>query len=172
MRAPILVHAAARIGVLVERGAVEARQRESIGREVRRHPVEDHADAGPMKGIDQRAQIVRRAEASGGGEIAGGLVAPGFVQRMLGDRQQLDMREAEILARRGPGARRAPRRCRSARPGGASRSPGAPRRCSSARCSQSQCARASIQPLIVATRSGSSPITRAAVPGRRSNSRA
>ena len=44
-RAPVGVRAAARVGVLVERGAVEAREREVVAREVRRHPVEDHADA-------------------------------------------------------------------------------------------------------------------------------
>jgi hypothetical protein len=56
-RAPVRVRAAARVGVLVERGAVEARERELVAREVRRHPVEDHAD--PV--LVQRSTNARRS---------------------------------------------------------------------------------------------------------------
>ena len=38
----------------------------------------------------------RRAVARGGGEVAGGLVAPRAVERVLGDRQQLDVGEAHV----------------------------------------------------------------------------
>ena len=43
--APLGVEALARVGVLVQVRAVEARQPVLVVREVRGHPVEDHADA-------------------------------------------------------------------------------------------------------------------------------
>ena len=52
-RAPVAVLALARIGVLVERGAVEAREPVGVAREVGGHPVEDHADAGVVAGVDE-----------------------------------------------------------------------------------------------------------------------
>ena len=82
--------------MLVERGAVEVRERPVVAREMPRHPVEDHADAGLVAGVDERAQVVGAAEAAGRREIAGGLVAPRFVERMLGDRHQLDVRVAHV----------------------------------------------------------------------------
>ncbi|OIQ79884.1 hypothetical protein GALL_383660 [mine drainage metagenome] len=90
-RAPVLMFAQARILVFVQGRAVEARQRPAVLGEMRRHPVQNHADAGLVAGIDKGAEIVRRAEAAGDAEIAGGLVAPGFIQRMLADRHQLDV---------------------------------------------------------------------------------
>ncbi len=39
--------------MLVERGAVEARETVRVGGEMRRHPVEDDADAGAMQRIDE-----------------------------------------------------------------------------------------------------------------------
>ena len=96
-RAPVLVLALPRIGVLVERGAVEARQAVLILRKVARHPVEDHADAGLVKGIDEELEVVGRAEAAGRREEADHLVAPRAGERMLHHRQQLDVREAHVL---------------------------------------------------------------------------
>ena len=43
--APVGVEALPRVGVLVQVRAVEVGQAVLVGREVRRHPVEDHADA-------------------------------------------------------------------------------------------------------------------------------
>ena len=51
--APLGVLAALRVGVLVQRRAVEARQRPVVLREVRRDPVEDHADAGLVQPVDR-----------------------------------------------------------------------------------------------------------------------
>src|SRR5690242_17749785 len=50
---PVLVIALARIEMLVERSAVEAREPMRIGREVSRHPVEDDADAGAVQRIHE-----------------------------------------------------------------------------------------------------------------------
>ena len=57
-RAPVGVRAAPRIGVLVQRGAVEASERELVAREVGGHPVEDHADPCSCRRCDEPAQLV------------------------------------------------------------------------------------------------------------------
>ena len=46
-RVPVVVEAEARVLVLVERRAVEAGEAVRVGREMRRHPVDDDADAPP-----------------------------------------------------------------------------------------------------------------------------
>ena len=94
--APVLMLAAPRIRVLVERLAVEAGQSERVLREVPRHPVDDDADAGLVQPVDQVAQVVRLAEAVRGGVVAADLVAPGSAERVLGDRHELDVREAGL----------------------------------------------------------------------------
>ena len=58
--APVGLLAAARVGVLVERRAVEAGERPLVLREVRGHPVHDHADAGLVQPVD-RGSGSRRA---------------------------------------------------------------------------------------------------------------
>jgi hypothetical protein len=95
-RAPVRVRAAARVGVLVERGAVEAGEREVVAREVRRDPVEDHAQPVGVQAVDERAEVVGRAEARRGREVARHLVAPGAGERVRHHRQQLDVREAHV----------------------------------------------------------------------------
>ena len=52
-RAPVLVLALPGIGVLVERRAVEAGQAVRVLREMAGHPVEDHAEAGLVAGVDR-----------------------------------------------------------------------------------------------------------------------
>ena len=68
-RAPVGVRAAARVLVLVQRGAVEARERPGVAREVRRHPVEEHADALGVHPVDEGAEVVGRAVARRGREV-------------------------------------------------------------------------------------------------------
>ena len=87
-----------RVGMLVERGAVELREPVRIVGEVPRHPVEQHADSGLVEGVDQQDELFRRAEAAGGREQAGGLVTPGAVEGMLHHREQFDMGEAHVGA--------------------------------------------------------------------------
>ena len=65
--------------------------------EVTRHPVQNHANAGTVALVHQIHQILRLAVAGGGGKIAGTLIAPGVVQRILGDRQQLNVVVATLL---------------------------------------------------------------------------
>ena len=90
------MHALARIGMLVEMGAIELRQAMRVVGEVAGHPVEQHADAGGVEALDQAAEIAGRAEAGGRRVEADRLVAPGAVEGMLADRQQLDMGEAHL----------------------------------------------------------------------------
>ena len=95
-RAPILVLALPRIGVFVEIGAVKFRQRVRVFREMRRHPVHEHANPGAMAGIDEMAQLIRSPEAARRRVIIRHLIAPRAFEGMLGDRQQLDVGEAHL----------------------------------------------------------------------------
>jgi len=52
------VRAAPRIRVLVELRAVEESERPVVAREVRRHPVEQHADPVLVQPVDERAEVV------------------------------------------------------------------------------------------------------------------
>ena len=96
VRAPLLVPAALRVGVLVERGAVEARQRPLVGGEVAGHPVEDHADAGLVQPVDEQPEAVGVAEPRVRGEVRRHVVAPRAAERVLHHRHQLDVGEAEV----------------------------------------------------------------------------
>ena len=91
---PVGVEALARVGVLVERRAVEMGQAVRIGREMRRHPVDDDAQPRRMRAVDETGEAGGVAEPLGRREQADRLIAPGIVERMLADRQQLDMGEA------------------------------------------------------------------------------
>jgi hypothetical protein len=95
-RAPLDVEALARIGVLVEARAVEVPEAEIVGRKVAGHPIDDHAEARGVRGVDERARVVGRAEAARRREPAGGLIAPRSVEGVFGDRHEFDVREAEV----------------------------------------------------------------------------
>jgi hypothetical protein len=64
---------------------------------MRRHPVENHADAMLMQLIDQIHQVLRLAVARRRRKVAGGLISPGTVEGMLTYRQKLDMRKTSAL---------------------------------------------------------------------------
>jgi hypothetical protein len=95
-RAPLRVPALLRVGVLVQRGAVETGQRPLVGREVTGDPVQDHADACLVQPVDQEPEVVGVPEARGGSEEAGDVVAPGATEGVLHHRQQLDVGEAGL----------------------------------------------------------------------------
>jgi len=88
----------ARVGVLVEGGAVEKRQAVRVFGKVAGHPIDDDAEPGLMAGVDEVHEVVGRAEARGGGVIANHLIAPRAGERMLGHREQFDVRVAEARA--------------------------------------------------------------------------
>ena len=95
---PVGVPSTLRIGVLIEGGPVEATQREIVCREMRGDPVEDYPDPRPVQQVDHRREVGRRPESRGRGVIAGHLIAPGAVERMLGQRQELDVGESKAPA--------------------------------------------------------------------------
>ena len=95
-RAPFAVLALARVGVFVEGGAVEAPQSVGVAREVAGDPIENHAQAGLMAGVDEIAEVVGSAEARGGRVVAGDLIAPGAGEGVLHDGQQFEVRVAEV----------------------------------------------------------------------------
>ena len=95
--APFRVFAAQRVRVLVQRGAVEAAEREGILREVGGHPVHDHADAGLMELVDQVTEVVGGTETGVDRIVAGDLIAPGAGERVLGQWHELHVGEAFLL---------------------------------------------------------------------------
>jgi hypothetical protein len=63
VRLPVGMESLTRVGVLVEMSAVEVGETVGVGREVRRHPVEDDGDAVLVQVVDQVHEILRRAVA-------------------------------------------------------------------------------------------------------------
>ena len=64
------------VGVLEKMRAVEICQPVLVGREMRRHPIKDYAQAALVKIVDQEHEILRLAESGSRREVAGGLIAP------------------------------------------------------------------------------------------------
>ena len=96
IRPPVWMLTAPGIGVLVQRRAVELRQRKIVPREMRRHPVEDHADAGRVQRIDQRGKLIRCAVPARRRVKPGHLIPPRRVVCVLGHRHQLNVRETHL----------------------------------------------------------------------------
>ena len=95
--APVGMLPLARVGVLVERGAVEAGERELVAGEVGGHPVEEHPDPRPVEPVHEGHELGGFPVAPGGGEVSRDLVAPGAVEGMLHHRHQFHVGEAELL---------------------------------------------------------------------------
>ena len=93
--------AASRIIVLVERSPVEPFERPRIGCEVRGNPVEDHADPVRVQMVDEEPEVVGRAHRRDGRVEVRHLVAPRAGVRVMHHRQQLDVREPDVLHVRG-----------------------------------------------------------------------
>ena len=83
--------------VLVEHLAVEVGEALGVGAEPAADPVEDHADAGLVAGVNEVHELLGVAVARGGGVVAGGLVAPGAVKGVLVDGHDLDVGVAHVL---------------------------------------------------------------------------
>src|SRR5205807_2362796 len=73
---PIGMKSLSRIGMLVERRAVEMREPVRIDREMRGHPIEQHANARAMTAIDESRKAGGLAEAPGRREETDRLIAP------------------------------------------------------------------------------------------------
>src|SRR5580698_1979198 len=74
--APFALLALARIGMLIERCAVEEIEAVRVPREMRRHPIDNYSDSRTVAAIHQVSEIVGRAEARRGREVADHLIAP------------------------------------------------------------------------------------------------
>ena len=96
--APVRVLAETRIRILVGGRAVELRQALGVLREVRRYPVQDHADAVLMQVVHHVHELLRLAVAGGRCIVARHLIAPGRVQRVLRDAHELHMGVAHLHA--------------------------------------------------------------------------
>ena len=107
VRFPLGMEALARVGVLVEMRAVEVGEPVRVVGEVRGHPVQDHADAVLVQVVDQVHEVLRRAVAAGGSEVAGHLVSPGAVEGMLHHRHEFHVREAHAVGSTRPAWARA-----------------------------------------------------------------
>ena len=88
-RAPAVMLALLRFGVLVKIGSVKFAQSMLVLAKVRRHPVENDGDPLLMQPVHKIHEIMRRTVARGRRKVAGALIAPRIVQRILRDRHQL-----------------------------------------------------------------------------------
>ena len=95
--APAFVLADTGVFVLVEMGSVEEGQAVAVFGEVGGHPIEQHADAVLVAIVHKIVEVVGRAKATGGGEIACDLIAPGAVVGVFGDGQEFDVGVADFL---------------------------------------------------------------------------
>ena len=77
--------------------AVELHKSVLVLREMRRHPVQDHADACSVRLINKILEAVRIAVTGGDAVITRDLIAPGPVVRMLHHRKQLHVGIAHLL---------------------------------------------------------------------------
>ena len=82
--------------MFIKMRAVKQGQPVFVGRKVRRHPIQQDAQALVVGGRDQRTEFFGCAVADGGGVHANGLIAPRAVKRVFGDRHHLDMGEAHV----------------------------------------------------------------------------
>ena len=73
---PFRVIALPRIGMLVEMRAVKKCQAMFVAGKMRRHPVENDADAAPMQDIDQVHEVLRCAKVGRRRKITGNLITP------------------------------------------------------------------------------------------------
>src|SRR5882724_4199509 len=88
---PVRMFSLPRVAVFVEMRAIEITETRLIFREVGWDPIEDNADSVLMKTIHKIPEIVGCTESAGRSKIAGGLVAPGAIERMLHNWQQFDV---------------------------------------------------------------------------------
>src|SRR5215475_3390877 len=94
--APVEMTALPRIGMLVERSAVEGSEPVGVVGEMTRHPVEHDAESGAMADIDEICKFSRASKAAGWRKQSGRLITPGAVEGVLAHRQELDVAETKV----------------------------------------------------------------------------
>src|SRR5437867_5471053 len=95
-RTPICVGSFAGVFVLVEGGAVEARESPIIPWEMGGHPVYKDADACFVERIDEKLKLIRGAVAATRRIKTSDLITPGRIIRVLGDGEKLDVGESHF----------------------------------------------------------------------------
>src|SRR5713226_2279608 len=95
-RLPIRMETLARIRMFVKVRAVEVGEAVRVGWEVRRNPVENHTDVLLVQVVHQVHEILRRAVAGSGSEVARGLVSPLAIEGVLHEGQELDVSKAQL----------------------------------------------------------------------------
>jgi len=95
--APVLMLAFARVLVFVESGAIETCERPVIAGEMGGNPIDDDADAGLVKGVDDELEILGWPVTTGGSVKAGHLVTPGWIKGVFGDGKEFDVGESHLL---------------------------------------------------------------------------
>src|SRR5437762_2583183 len=95
--APFPMLTLSRILVLEERRAVKLREAVRVFRKMTGDPVQNHADAAGVTGIDKDLELLRLAEAARRGKKPDDLIAPRPGKRMLHHREQFDMGEPHVL---------------------------------------------------------------------------
>ena len=83
--------------IFVKRRAVKLVQTVLVLGEVRRHPVQNHADAVGVELVHEVAEVLGRTEAGGGRKVAAALIAPAAVEGIFSDREQLHVGVAHLL---------------------------------------------------------------------------
>ena len=85
------------VGMLEKMGAIEVGQAVGIRREVRGDPIEYYANSALVQVVHKKHEILWRAITRGWSKVAGGLISPGSVERVLHNREQLNMSELHAL---------------------------------------------------------------------------
>ena len=86
-----------RIRILIKAGAVKLSQSEGVSREMCRYPVEDDTNLMFMQIIHKELKILCGTVTGSRCKIAGYLISPGTVKRMLRDTHQFHMGVTHIL---------------------------------------------------------------------------
>jgi len=91
---PVGVESLARIGMFIQRRAVKIGQPVFVGREMRRHPIQNNANPGLMRPVDKTRKARRIAEPRGRRIETQRLVPPTGIIGIFADRQKFDMGKA------------------------------------------------------------------------------
>src|ERR1700722_3399717 len=94
---PVRVFPLPWVAVFVEMRPIEISKTGLIFREVSRNPIENDADSMLMKIVHEIPEIVRRTESASRSKVAGGLVSPGTIKRMLHNWHEFDVGKTTFM---------------------------------------------------------------------------
>src|SRR6185295_5760905 len=78
---PVGMFAFARVEVFIQGRTVETRERKSVFRKMRGHPIHDYAYSALMEVVDEITKVIRSAVASGRRVVVADLITPGRAVR-------------------------------------------------------------------------------------------